>query len=59
VLGLCLVEMATWYFDYVNYNQTGFRHVGPVVVGMLASVVRRAVSRMLVISVSLGFGVVK
>lgn len=59
VLSLCLLEMLTWYFDYDNLNNTGIRHVGAVVTGILLSSFRRALSRMLILAVSLGFSVVR
>jgi len=58
VLALCLVEMATWYFHYLHLNQVGEVHHGPFIVGLLATCGRRTVSRMLVVAVSLGYGVV-
>lgn len=59
VLFLCLVEMAVWYFDYKNLNQEGIRQQIPMVTGMVFSVARRSVARMLVVAVSWGYGVVK
>eukprot|EP00479_Gromia_sphaerica_P001061 TRINITY_DN11226_c0_g1_i1.p1 TRINITY_DN11226_c0_g1~~TRINITY_DN11226_c0_g1_i1.p1 ORF type:complete len:136 (+),score=4.41 TRINITY_DN11226_c0_g1_i1:154-561(+) len=59
VLALCMIEMGTWYFDYFNFNQEGVRHTVPFVIGILSTVIRRTVSRMLVVAVSMGFGVVK
>jgi len=59
VLTIVMIETATWYFDYRHFNNTGIRDYGVMVFGMLVSVCRMTVSRMLVIAVSLGFGVVK
>ena len=59
VLLLSLVEMLTWYLDYVNFNEVGERRAAPFLVGICAAVLRRTVSRMLVIAVSLGYGVVR
>lgn len=56
---MCLIEMATWYFDYLHLNQKGVRHHGPFVLGLVTTVSRRMVSRMLVVAVSMGYGVVK
>ena len=56
---MCLIEMATWYFDYLHLNNKGIRHKGPFITGLITTVTRRMVSRMLVVAVSLGFGVVK
>merc|ERR1711964_773643 len=59
VLFLCLVEMAVWYFDYMNLNTEGLRHPVPMILGMITSMGRRSVARMLVVAVSWGYGVVK
>ena len=59
VIALGMVETATWYFDYVSFNSTGTRGVGPIVVGVFASTVKKTVSRLLVLVVSLGYGVVR
>ncbi|ETO30755.1 hypothetical protein RFI_06363 [Reticulomyxa filosa] len=59
VMVMCLIEMATWYFDYLQLNNVGSRQQGPFVLGLVFTVTRRMVSSMLVVAVSLGFGVVK
>merc|ERR1712061_337226 len=59
VLLMCLIEMATWYFDYLNLNNNGVRHKAPFIIGMMTSVSRRTVARMLVVAVSMGYGIVK
>merc|ERR1712228_883767 len=50
---------ATWYFHYLHLNNFGHVHHGPFVVGLITTCSRRMVSRMLVVAVSLGYGVVK
>ena len=59
VLFLGMVETATWYFDYVSFNAGGTRGVAPVVLGVLLSTVKKTVSRLLVLVVCLGYGVVR
>jgi len=59
VLALCLLEMATWYLHYVHLNAVGTVHHGPFILGLVATCCRRTVSRMLVVAVSTGYGVVK
>lgn len=59
VLALCMIEMATWYFDYHNLNTTGLRNGGAIFFGIFMSSFRRAVSRMLIIAVAYGWGVVR
>ena len=31
VVALGMIEMSTWYFDYVNFNSTGFRPYGTTI----------------------------
>src|SRR4051794_2916235 len=59
MLVVLLAEVLTWYFDYRSFNATGNRAMSVVVGGILVSVVRMTVSRMLVVAVSLGYAVVK
>ncbi|KAJ1633252.1 lung seven transmembrane receptor-domain-containing protein [Pavlovales sp. CCMP2436] len=59
VIALGMVETTTWYLDYVNFNSSGLRGLWPVVIGVLASTVKKTVSRLLVLVVSLGYGVVR
>lgn len=59
VLAMCLLEMATWYGDYLTLNSVGVRYRVPFIVGMMTSVTRRTVARMLVVAVSMGHGIVK
>ena len=47
------------YFDYVSFNAGGTRGVAPVVLGVLLSTVKKCVSRLLVLVVCLGYGVVR
>ena len=58
-LGICMVEMATWYFDYEHLNKIGTRNSGAIFFGIFTSSVRKAISRMLILAVSFGWGVVK
>jgi len=59
VLAMCVIEMLTWYFDYLNLNNNGVRLNALFLFGMMTSVSRRTISRMLVVAVSMGYGVVK
>ena len=59
VIFLGAVESATWYFDYISFNAGGTRGVAPVVLGVLLSTVKKCVSRLLVLVVCLGYGVVR
>lgn len=56
-LGMC--EMAVRYFEYVNFDSTGMR---PMVVTLWAvtfSSIKKTLSRLLLLVVSMGYGVVK
>lgn len=55
-LGMC--EMALWYFDYGNFNATGKRPIGITVWAVTFSAVKKTVSRLLILVVSMGYGVV-
>jgi len=59
VVFLGMVEMATWYFDYTNFNATGFRPYATTLFAVLLGTVRKTVSRMLILVVSMGYGVVR
>ncbi|KAH7514762.1 hypothetical protein FEM48_Zijuj11G0124900 [Ziziphus jujuba var. spinosa] len=56
-LGMC--EMAVWYFAYVNFNSTGTRPMGITLWAVTFSSVKKTLSRLLLLVVSMGFGVVK
>eukprot|EP00850_Spirogloea_muscicola_P011604 SM000072S21238 [mRNA] locus=s72:583526:601430:+ [translate_table: standard] len=59
VLALGMMEMTMWYFDYENFNQTGKRPVGITIWAVTLGAIRKTVSHMLVLVVSMGFGVVR
>jgi len=59
VLVMCLIEMLIWYFDYLHLNNMGVRKNALFVLAMMTSVSRRTIARMLVVAVSMGYGVVK
>jgi len=59
VIGLAIVESATLYFDDLGYNNSGENYVAAMIVGVLVSTLKRTVSRVLVLVVSLGYGVVR
>jgi len=56
---LILICQTIWYLDYLSFNRGGVRGATPVVLGVLASTVKKTVSRLLVLSVALGYGVVR
>ncbi|KAB1224650.1 Transmembrane protein 87A [Morella rubra] len=56
-LGMC--EMAVWYFEYANFNSTGSRPMGITLWAVTFSSVKKTLSRLLLLVVSMGYGVVK
>mmetsp|Transcript_12728 Transcript_12728/g.32640 ORF Transcript_12728/g.32640 Transcript_12728/m.32640 type:complete len:523 (-) Transcript_12728:243-1811(-) len=56
---LGMMEMSTWYFDFVNFNTTGLRPVVTTLWAVMFGSLRKTVARMLVLVVSMGYGVVK
>lgn len=59
LLLLSMFEMALWYFDFVNFNASGFRPYGITLWAVIISTLRKSISRVLVLLVSMGFGVVR
>lgn len=56
-LGMC--EMAVWYFEYANFNSTGTRPMGITLWAVTFSSIKKTLSRLLLLVVSMGFGVLK
>nr|GMD30394.1 transmembrane protein 87A-like [Ipomoea batatas] len=56
-LGMC--EMALWYFDYLEFNETGVRPTGITVWAVTFGTVKRTISRLIILMVSMGYGVVR
>ncbi|KAL3524067.1 hypothetical protein ACH5RR_016901 [Cinchona calisaya] len=59
VIGLGMCEMALWYFEYSNFNAAGYR---PMVITLWAvsfSAIKKTVSRLLLLVVSMGYGVMR
>jgi hypothetical protein len=59
VILLGMLEKATFYAEYQSINSTGVSVKGAILVAELVSCGKRTLARMLVIIVSLGFGIVK
>lgn len=59
VIALGLLEMIFWYFDYAYFNNTGTRPVGLTTWVVIIGAIRRTVSRLLILSISMGYGVVR
>ncbi|KAL3814467.1 hypothetical protein ACJIZ3_015735 [Penstemon smallii] len=59
VIALGLLEMTFWYFDYAYFNNTGTRPVGITTWVVTIGAARRTLSRILILSVAMGYGVVR
>jgi Lung seven transmembrane receptor len=59
VITLGMLETTLWYFDFAEFNMTGIRPAGTTFWAATFGTVRKAVSRVLILLVSMGFGVVK
>ena len=59
LLALGLFEAFTWYLEYARFNTGGTRGAGLVTLGVLVSTVRKTASRVLLLAVCLGYGVVR
>lgn len=59
VIALGLFEMMLWCFDYAHFNNSGARPVGITTWVVTVGAVRKTVSRLLILSVSMGYGVVR
>jgi len=59
VILLGMIEKAVFYAEYKNVDDTGFSVLGAAKFAEVVSCLKRALARMLVIIVSLGFGIVK
>lgn len=59
VIFLGMIEKAVFYAEYQSINSTGQSVKGAVLFAEVLSCLKRSLARMLVIIVSLGFGIVK
>ncbi|EPS65291.1 hypothetical protein M569_09486 [Genlisea aurea] len=59
VITLGMLEMALWYFDYSEFNESGMRPIGITLWAVTFGVVKRTVARMIILIVSMGYGIVR
>ncbi|PNY06430.1 transmembrane protein 87A-like [Trifolium pratense] len=59
VITLGMFEMAFWYFDYAEFSETGIRPTGTTVWAVTFGTVKRTVARLIILIVSMGYGVVR
>lgn len=55
---ICVIEMVAWYYHYLYLNNNGVQSQALFMLALMTSVSRRTISRMLVVAVSMGYGVV-
>ncbi|XP_028763243.1 transmembrane protein 87A [Neltuma alba] len=59
VITLGMFEMALWYFDYAEFNETGVRPTGTTIWAVTFGTIKRTVARLIILMVSMGYGVVR
>ncbi|XP_054800638.1 uncharacterized protein LOC129304841 isoform X1 [Prosopis cineraria] len=59
IIALGLFEMILWHFEYFNFNDTGIRPVVVTTWVVTVGAIRKTISRLIILSVSMGYGVVR
>jgi len=59
VILLSMLETSLWYFDYVNFNNTGTRPAAITIWAVLFGALRKVISKVVLLLVCMGYGVVK
>ncbi|KAJ7951485.1 Transmembrane protein like [Quillaja saponaria] len=59
VITLGMFEMALWYFEYAEFNETGIRPTGITIWAVTFGTVKRTVARLIILMVAMGYGVVR
>ncbi|KAL5698331.1 hypothetical protein ACHQM5_029384 [Ranunculus cassubicifolius] len=59
IITLGMFETALWYFEYVEFNNTGVRPTAITVWAVTFGTVKRTVARVIILMVSMGYGVVR
>uniref|UniRef100_A0A0C9S529 TSA: Wollemia nobilis Ref_Wollemi_Transcript_21881_2216 transcribed RNA sequence n=1 Tax=Wollemia nobilis TaxID=56998 RepID=A0A0C9S529_9CONI len=59
VIALGMFEMTLWYFEYANFNATGVRPMGITFWAVTFGAARKTIARILILVVSMGYGVVR
>eukprot|EP00009_Paramoeba_aestuarina_P001926 CAMPEP_0201511356 /NCGR_PEP_ID=MMETSP0161_2-20130828/3833_1 /ASSEMBLY_ACC=CAM_ASM_000251 /TAXON_ID=180227 /ORGANISM="Neoparamoeba aestuarina, Strain SoJaBio B1-5/56/2" /LENGTH=314 /DNA_ID=CAMNT_0047906823 /DNA_START=631 /DNA_END=1572 /DNA_ORIENTATION=+ len=59
VILLGVIECAIWSYDYHQENKYGYYEVLYTIFGILTDTIKRTISRVLLLAVSMGYGVVK
>ncbi|KAG2635252.1 hypothetical protein PVAP13_2NG339900 [Panicum virgatum] len=58
VITLGMLEMALWYFEYAEFNETGIRPKGITFWAVTFGTIKRTAAEVIVLIVSMGYGVV-
>lgn len=59
VITLGMFEMALWYFEYAEFNETGTRPIGITIWAVTFGTIKRTVARLIILTVAMGYGVVR
>ncbi|KAJ0981103.1 hypothetical protein J5N97_009358 [Dioscorea zingiberensis] len=59
VIALGMFEMTLWYFEFAEFNETGIRPRGITSWAVTFGTIKRTIARVLILVVSMGFGVVR
>ncbi|XWS18797.1 hypothetical protein CRYUN_Cryun32bG0075800 [Craigia yunnanensis] len=59
VITLGMLEMALWYFDYAEFNESGIRPVGITMWAVTFGTIKRTIAWLIILMVSMGYGVVR
>eukprot|EP00250_Pteridium_aquilinum_P000244 c10269_g1_i1 orf=369-1928(-) len=59
IIALGMLEVTLWYFEYGNFNMTGRRPVGITFWAVTFGALKKTLSRLLLLGVSMGYGVVR
>ncbi|KAI5056406.1 hypothetical protein GOP47_0028725 [Adiantum capillus-veneris] len=59
IIALGMFEVTLWYFEYANFNVTGRRPIGITFWAVTFGTVKKTLSRLLILVVSMGYGVVR
>eukprot|EP00268_Persea_americana_P035464 TRINITY_DN35027_c0_g2_i2.p1 TRINITY_DN35027_c0_g2~~TRINITY_DN35027_c0_g2_i2.p1 ORF type:complete len:575 (-),score=92.26 TRINITY_DN35027_c0_g2_i2:355-1929(-) len=59
VIVLGLFEMTLWFLEYHNFNSTGMRPVAITTWVVTIGTIKKTISRLLMLSISMGYGVVR
>ncbi|KAI3938871.1 hypothetical protein MKW92_012494 [Papaver armeniacum] len=59
VIGLGMLETASWYLEYAVFNKIGVRPLGFTLCAVTLGTIKRTIARLVILIVSMGYGVVR